>query len=258
MDDFITGASGFLGSHLVKRLSHPTIIPHQQIWTTSIPSGDRFFFLSAYGNLVNQTDERAIIQANLLDLVAILNQIDFAFKSFVYISTSSVTLKRQTTYSRTKRAAEEILLSYLEKQGWPICIVRPFSITGVGEQPEHLIPTLIDSCYTHKAVNFVPDPTHDYIDVDDVVDGILNLSEHGARGIFELGTGVKTANWEVLKLVEEITGKRANINEVGQLRDYDSPGWVSQNYKARGFGWLPKKSLEQSIREQVQAYEKTH
>ena len=103
-------------------------------------------------------------------------------------------------------------------------------------------------------MDLVPSPTHDFIDVEDLVDGILNLSSNQAKGIFELGTGIKTSNEEVMELVQEATGKRANVNMVNQLRDYDNENWVSTNFRARSFGWLPKKTLQVSIKEMVYAY----
>lgn len=257
---YVSGSNGFIGRHLTPHLEGCTPIPHEILDTIPLGEYDRFFFLSTYGNMYSHTDTNKIIKANVSDLIHVIGQSNFEgarpFKSFVFVSSSSVRLKRQTAYSRTKTAAEEILLSYMEKYNAPICIVRPFSITGVGEQPEHLIPTLIRSCMTGEKMDFVPEPIHDFIDVEDVVSGILNLSTHGAKGIFELGSGVSHTNQEVLELVEKITGKKANINRVSQLRDYDNKDWVSQNYRARMYGWLAKKTLEQSITEMVEAYGK--
>lgn len=250
----ITGSKGFIGSHLTKRLDNVIAIPHDKISATKLYPFDYFYFLSSYGNLAHQTDTRQIFKANIQDLASILLEAkDIKFKSFVFVSTSSVKLRTQTMYSRCKKASEEMLLAVMEKYDVPICIIRPYSVIGVGEQPEHLIPTLIRSCLTGKQMNFVGNATHDYIDVEDVVDGILSLSNHSARGIFELGTGVKTTNEEVLEMVEKITGKKANINRVDSLRPYDNQEWVSTNFKARGFGWLPRKSLAQSIQEMVKA-----
>jgi nucleoside-diphosphate-sugar epimerase len=245
-----TGLSGFIGSELTKKLDI-TSIPHDEISTVKLKPFDRFFFLSSYGNLASQTDEDMIYKANIEDLLKILGQIkDFKFKSFVFMSSSSVMLKTQTTYSRCKRAAEEILLAFMEKHDLPVCIIRPFSVTGVGEQPEHLVPTLLRATTTGETVNFVSGAVHDFIDVSDVVSGILSLSEHGARGIYQLGTGVSTTNQQVLDLVEEVTGKKVNINLVESLRAYDTDYWVNNNFKARGYGWLPTKTLKQSIKEQ--------
>jgi nucleoside-diphosphate-sugar epimerase len=256
MKAYITGANGFIGKNLIKKLEGDvTAVPHDEITTTKYKPFDYFFFLSTFGNMYHHEGDLKVFQANVLDPLYVIQQVkDIKFKCFVYISTSSVRLKTQTMYSRAKKATEEILLSHAEKYNLPICIIRPFSITGVGEQKEHLIPQLIRSCMEKEQINFVPHPRHDFIDVQDVVDGLINLAEHKARGIFELGTGKEYTNQEVLEKVEKITGRKANINKVESLRSYDADTWVSLNYKARSYGWLPKKTLDDSIKEMVAEY----
>ena len=250
--EIITGSSGFIGRNLVKRLNNPIRIPHEDILYTDWSKATKVYFLSAYGNMYGQDEEQKIIQANLIDLCFVLATVDWSkIESFVYVSTSSVKLKRQTMYSRSKKAAEEILLAYMEKYDAPITIIRPLSVTGVGEQKEHLIPKLIDSCLNNTPMDFVQEPTHDFIDVQDLVDGIMNLSNNKAKGIFELGTGEMISNLKVLEIVRKVTGKMANIRLVSSLRPYDTEKWVSENFKARGWGWLAKKTLEQSITEMV-------
>jgi nucleoside-diphosphate-sugar epimerase len=251
---YITGANSFVGRYLVPRLDSFIPIPHQDIDKTHFSNANRVFFLSTYGNMHFHTDDNKIVKANVSDLVTVTNWIDWGrIDSFIFMSTSSVKRKIQTTYSRTKRAAEEILLSFMEKYDAPISIIRPLSITGVGEQKEHLIPTLIRSCLYGEEMDFVSEPRHDFIDVTDVVNGIMTLSDKKVKGIFELGTGVSYSNKEVLEIVENITKKKAHIHEVRGLRSYDDTEWVSDNFKARGYGWLPTKKLEDSIREMVYA-----
>jgi len=256
--NYILGASGFLGKHISQRVQC-VAIPHGDIPTTKLQPFDNLYYLASYGNLIHQTDIAETIKANVLDVAHIIDQaVKHDFKSFIFISTSSVKLKVQTSYSRAKRATEEILLAYLERYNKPICIIRPFSITGVGEQSEHLIPKLIRSCMTGESMDFVGEPTHDFIDVDDIVSGILNLSEHSARGIFELGNGILYTNDQVREIVERVTGKKANIHRVESMRKYDNQSWSSTNYRARSWGWMPKKSLEVSIREMYESLKKTN
>jgi len=252
-----TGANGFIGRNLLAKLKGVTTIPHEQILSTELKPFDYFYFLSAYGNMSHHTEDEKIVQANITDVAHTVGQLaDKAVKCFVFMSSSSVKLPHQTTYSRTKKAAEEILLAHMEKHNTPICIVRPFSVTGVGEQENHLIPTLIRSCVDGEHMDFVSTPSHDFIDVDDVTNGLINLAENGARGIYELGLGQKHTNDEVRKIVEDVTGKRANLTEVPHLRDYDTKHWVSTNFRSRRFGWKPEKTLRDSIEEMVEAYAK--
>jgi len=258
MINYITGSSGFVGSHLLKVLNKKVIcIPHSQTMNARLEPFDSFYFLSAYGNMYFHDDDNQILQANIIDLIHILLEAkNYKFKSFVYISTSSVELKVQTLYSRTKKAAEEILMAFIERYDLPICIIRPYSITGVGEQKEHLIPTLIRSCFTGELINFVPSPRHDYIDVRDVVIDILNLSDISAKGIFRLGNSFPVSNEEVLKIVEEATGRRANINIVSNLRSYDSDDWYAKDYIERDCNWSQRITLKDSIKSMVEAYVK--
>lgn len=252
---YVTGASGFIGKHLCERLDNFVAIPHDKIETYPLKPYDYFYFLSAYGNMAQHTDEKAILQANINDLVSIIRKTDFNdIKGFVFTSTSSIKLPIQTMYSRTKRAAEEILLSFTEKYGAPIVIIRPFSVTGVGEQESHLIPTLIRSCLSGEEMDFVSYPVHDFIDVEDLISGIQFLVERGAKGIFELGTGEGYSNELVKEMVEEVTGKKANVREVRNMRSYDTIEWVSKNPRVRNMGWSPRKTLKQSIIEMVEAY----
>ena len=254
---YISGSHGFLGSRLQRSLTgEVTCLNHAILPTVTLKPFENFYFLSTYGNMYSHDNIEKVIQANLYDLIPIISQASqIPFKSFVFMSTSSVKLDYQTTYSRMKHAAEEILLTYMEKFNLPICIVRPLSITGVGEQKEHLIPSLIRSCMTGEHIDFVPGAVHDFIDVEDVVSAILNLSEASARGIFEVGWGKRYSNSEVLELVETITGKKANITKVESMRPYDNYAWQSTNFKARSWGWLPTKLLSQSIKEMVENYE---
>lgn len=258
MINYITGANGFVGSHLVKALNGKPIvcIPHADIMKTKLEPFDSLYFLSTYGNMYFHTDDRKIIQANVSDLIHLLMEaMDYDYKSFVYISSSSVELPVQTIYSRAKKASEEILLAFINKYDLPICIIRPFSITGVGEQKEHLIPTLIRACFTGELVNFVPEPKHDYIDVKDVVSDILQLSASGAKGIFKLGNSFGVSNAEVLKLVEEATDRKANINIVDSLRNYDSKDWYSKDYISRD-NWTQRIPLRDTIKAMVADYVK--
>jgi len=251
-----TGLSGFLGKHLVEKIPDIVSIPHEKISSVKLKDCDRFYFLSSYGNMSFQTEDDKILKANITDLVNILLQIKWdKIKSFVFISTSSVKLPIQTMYSRCKRAAEEILLSFAEKYKAPVCIVRPFSITGPGEQKEHLIPKLIESCVVGPPMEFVGEPCHDYIDVRDVVDGILKLSQAGARGIFELGSGKSYSNQEVLEIVEKVTGKKANLRP-GVAKPYDTNRWVSTNPRARGYGWEARIKLGDSIQKMYEKFTK--
>lgn len=230
---------------MIKKLGGANEIKHGRIKPEYFENGGPVFFLSTYGNMAHHADNYMMVKANVLDVLSVLKAYD---GYLLYMSSSSVMLQIQTPYSRTKRAAEEILLAFPELK---FCIVRPYSVTGVGEQKEHLIPTLIRSCMEGEEMPFDPYPVHDFIDVEDVVDALVEFAEHEHSGVFELGNGIPYTNQSVKEIVEEVTGKKANLKDSGRLRDYDSSAWYCQKPSIKG-----KKSLIVSIQEMVEEYAK--
>lgn len=249
----ITGAHGFLGKALVVRLQslgyRCVALSREQLNDPtelkkfcSKLKPEYVFICHAYGNMHSQTDRQTIFDANIVKTFNLLEAVkDLNYAKIIYISSSSVNLPVQTLYSVTKKMTEKMLRNYRD-----YTIVQPFSITGVGEQKEHLIPTLIDAAYTGKPVELVLDPVHDYIDIEDTISALMSLKD-SKRGLVRLGSGRMHTNAEVLNLVEQTTGKKINMTAVGALRDYDSDFWQASEVWGR-------KSLADSIKEQVIHY----
>lgn len=251
--NYVTGASGFIGSHLFRRVPAPSAgIPHDYLPGFMPHEFESFFFLSTYGNIWGQTDWRLTFEANVIQPINLLLGQGNMDGKFIYVSTSSVSLPVQTAYSYSKRAAECLLLSLID-QGRKIWIARPYSVTGVGEQRSHLIPTLIRSCLEGEPMKLCLLATHDFVDVEDFVSGLLKITEQ-PPGIYEFGTGRALSNLAVLELVEQLTGKKANI--VGEIpaRPYDNLDWFCTKPMP---GWKHTKHVNNSIAEMIRAYDGT-
>jgi nucleoside-diphosphate-sugar epimerase len=234
-----------VGSRLVKAFNGEGFltIPHEMIPRAKLGHHQRLYFCSAYGNLAHQKDARAMARANIVD--PIILSVQQPASRFVYLSTSSVSLRTQTDYSLTKAAAELALSSHDN-----CAIIRLYSVTGVGEQDCHLIPTLIDAALTGKTIPFYPDATHDFIDVEDVVRAMIDIGNRTGYGLYELGRGASVSNAVVKDMVEQITGKQVNTTPF-EGRAYDCPDWVCKQPTVEPSSL---KSLDQSITEMVEAY----
>ena len=217
--------------------------------TGFIPTNvDVVFDLAAAGNLAgHQGSEKEIYKANLMRIIDSMDYLGDA--KFIYISTSSVTLPVQTPYSLSKKAAED----FLRYTGKRVAIARPFTVTGVGDQKDHLIPKLIDSCLNGTEMPFVKEPVHDFIDVEDFVEALLTIKDKGLfeGEIYEIGTGIQTSNDEIRLMVEKCTGKKANIKLIDSMRNYDTKDWRANTERMYSLGWSPKKSIPQTIKEMV-------
>jgi nucleoside-diphosphate-sugar epimerase len=253
----VTGSSGFLGQHLTKTLKerdiNPVTIPHDLLYDMPTlmniirSNPPRYIFsLHSYGNMHHHKEEDKIIMANYFATWNLLKATSFVdYSAFVHVSTSSVTLPYETFYSASKAGAERLCKAYATQFKKPIVIGRPYSLYGVGEASYRFIPTVFRSCLTGEAIALDPSPVHDWVLVDDFVEYLLSCADalEGMTqySISEFGTGKGTTNGEVVRLIEAITGKKANITQEKQMRSYDTTSWVA------GSSRVGMTSLEQGL-----------
>jgi len=124
---------------------------------------------------------------------------------------------------------------------------------GEEHEPEtHLIPLLLRAVITGEPATIfgddyaTPDGTciRDYIHVDDLAAAHILALEHLLRGgpsdQFNVGTGAGHSVMEVIRTVEEVTGKKVPY-VIGPRREGDPPRLVAASGKLRAtLGWNPQ------------------
>ena len=262
----ITGFSGYIAGHLEKVLRKyeysvigirrellysPMLL--EEFYQTNQPQFT--IHTAAYGNKFDQTNDYETIVSNILPLMNLLEVTkSFNYAGFINFSSSSVALPYETFYSASKGSGERIVRAFVNKYQKPVVNVRPFTVIGNGEQKEHLIPKLIESCQTNCQIPFVPDPTHDFIGVTDFCEAIAALLQYtqALKGqTIDIGTGVSTTNEQIRMIVESKTGKKANIDIKKSLRPYDTKEWKANPVILESLGWKPKQTLDQIIEDMV-------
>lgn len=231
----VTGSTGFIGRALCARLEKNghTVVPVPK-WLLLVDNlkalfsserVDRVIHLAAYGNHYHQTDAGKTIKANI---EAAMNVFKCAEGRLVdNFSTSSVTLTGKTLYSITKKCGEEIASLFPN-----VRTIRPYSVYGEGEAQHRLIPTVISTMINGTVMQLDEYATHDWIHIADFLDAFLN-------GHTEIGTGEKYTNIEIVKKLEEISGKKLKY-ESASLRSYDTSNWVCPN-------GVPHMSIEEGL-----------
>lgn len=165
-------------------------------------------------------------------------------------------------YGKSKLAVEEILrdlgsscdLKYVSLRYFNAAGADPDGELGEWHEPEmRLIPLTLKSALgkiKHLEVfgddYDTPDGTciRDYIHVSDLAHAHLLAMEYlfngGESNVFNLGIGKGFSVKEIIKAVEEVTGKKVNF-VVGDRRPGDPPILVADASKARKvLGWSPK------------------
>jgi UDP-glucose 4-epimerase len=174
-------------------------------------------------------------------------------------------------YGESKAMVERVLASLDRYRGVRSVVLRYFNACGaepeanLGERhdPEtHLIPLLFRAAITGEPVQIfgddypTPDGTcvRDYIHVGDLASAHLAALDHllagGASSQFNVGTGQGNTVLEVLRAVEEISGRKVPYR-IAPRRDGDSPSLVANSEKLQqALAWRPLRSdLHQIVRD---------
>ena len=258
MKYFLTGSSGFIGSNLNNRLNGRIYLYNKGQDTAVVGTFKPDVIFHLAGEIY--VDER-MIESNILLTHRLLEEARKLpeLKAFIYVGSSSEYgakdhpmtevdyLNPRTMYEATKGACTLLCQAYARSYGVPVVIARPFSVYGKYEPEHRFIPTIIKNLLLDKAINIAPG-VHDFIHVDDFIDGLLLLAQNPKAGeIFNFGTGIQTSNEELVNLIEKVMKKTAYKRHVDQMRVFDSQSWVCDNTKARSIGWKPKIGLQEGL-----------
>jgi UDP-glucose-4-epimerase GalE len=182
-------------------------------------------------------------------------------------------------YGHGKLAVEFALADYAAAYGWGFAALRYFNAAGaapdgsIGEDhdPEtHLLPLVIAAAMGRRPHIEVfgsdyptPDGTciRDYVHVDDLAEAhllALEKLEPGTALRLNLGTGRGYSVREVIRTVEEVTGKKVPVKE-GPRRPGDPAELVAGGDRARSMlGWSPRYTELRPIVETAWNWHRTH
>jgi GDP-4-dehydro-6-deoxy-D-mannose reductase len=168
----------------------------------------------------------------------------------------------QSPYAASKVGAELAALEAWRRTGLRVVIARPFPHTGVGQPSQYVVPAFVERLRTAKATGAtqVPtgnlEPVRDLLDVRDVVEAYLGILAAGVPGeAYNIARGEGITLRRLFELITELMGIRAEpVPDASLVRTADIPHLVGDSRKIRkATGWSPTVSLEQTLREMVDA-----
>ena len=188
---------------------------------------------------------------------------DMPFEPLSPYGESKVMVEKILGWMDQFRGLRSIALRYFNA-----CGAEPDSGLGEEHEPEtHLIPLLFRAIRTGQPVTIfgddydTPDGTciRDYIHVSDLADAHILAVDHllkgGASDAFNAGTGSGFTVMEVLRAVEEVTGRKVPYN-LGPRRDGDPATLVADSTKLqRTLKWTPRRSHIKAIVQDAWAFE---
>lgn len=198
---------------------------------------------------------------------------DNGIKKVIYASSSSVygdtpTLPKRedmfpnplSPYAVTKLAGEYYCRVFQEVYGLPTVCLRYFNVYGPRQDPNSqysaVIPRFMKSVSEDKPPIIFGDgeQTRDFTFVKDAVEANILAAESDATGILNIGRGESTSINRLAKLIIGFTK-----NTLKPIHDKPSPGDIRHSLadisRARAFGYEPKFSLEQGLREATRSFQ---
>jgi polyisoprenyl-phosphate glycosyltransferase len=182
------------------------------------------FHLAAYGAYSKQSDVKLTYQTNIIGLLNLL-QISSAYniKAFVHAGSSSeyginckepledAELHPNSHYAVTKASAAQMIKYYGTILQFPIVNLRYYSIYGEYEEPDRLIPRIIEMGMKKEYPPLVqPDISRDFVYIDDAIYATLLASNAdfditGGQSI-NIASNKKTTIRDIANTAKEIFG----------------------------------------------------
>jgi UDP-glucose 4-epimerase len=270
----VTGAGGFVGSHLVRRLRNDgwqvTALtradadfanPAAVARAVRAADPDVAFHLVAARAAGSAAERAATAAVNTASSLWLVDALPDRCRAVVRLGSSTeyaasdlpmderTPLAPRSFFGATKAAGSLLLTAAAERRGLRSAVLRAFQVYGPGDSPGRLVPSVLRAARTGETLPLTgPGCRRDWVWVGDVVDACVRAAVSdglGSSAVLNLGTGVQTANEELVALVERVTGRRVRT-QVGAHpgREWDTGSWRCDPSAAREqLGWVAAVTL---------------
>jgi UDP-glucose 4-epimerase len=187
-------------------------------------------------------------------------------KKFVFASSSSVygdtrelpmqedsILKPVSPYGATKLAAEKLCYLYFKNFGVPTVSLRYFTVYGPRQRPDMAFHKFIKAMLTGDKIEIYGDgkQTRDFTYVSDAVDATISAINAPSGEVFNIGGGSRVALVEIIRLLEEIVGKKANVVFSSEQKGDVKHTFASTEKAKELLNFNPSFSLERGLKEEI-------
>lgn len=195
-----------------------------------------------------------------------LGRLVYASSSSVYGDTKDLPMRETSAcwpvspYGVSKLAAEHLCTLYTKNFGVDTASLRYFTVYGPRQRPDMAFHRFIRAQLTGGQIRLFGDgeQSRDFTFVSDIVDATLAAAmvPEAKGGIFNIGGGARVSVNQVLAMLEEITGGKAQIERLevakGDVRDTQAD--TSRARQILGFN--PRFDLRQGLAAEAQWVER--
>ena len=268
----ITGTSGFIGSHLIKKIpNHISTLGNdgENVDLRSRNEVLKFKKVDTVIHLAGKIPSEKNFSKNIFfehNVLGTLNILEYCvkkkIKKIIYVSSyiygnppknpinEKEIVQPHNTYTKSKFLAEELCKIYGERFGIKLIILRPFNIFGSSLKNNFLISIILKSIKNNKSITIINKiDKRDYLYIDDFVDVIIKMIDYDCNfEVFNVGSGKCVSFEKLVNLFEEKSGKKVKkvIKTLEEIRIKKIQADITKINKKTG--WKPKYSLEEGIK----------
>lgn len=139
------------------------------------------------------------------------------------LADTSYPLIGSSYYSSTKASADLLVQAAGRTYGLPYLITRTCNNYGENQHTEKLLPKIINCVKSSKTIPIYGDGnnTREWIYADDNAYTIYNLLVGSYEGIYNIGSGERYTNLEIVQIIEELLNTRVNYEFVEDRKGHD-------------------------------------
>jgi nucleoside-diphosphate-sugar epimerase len=255
MSHTVLGASGFIGSHLVRWLESQRVAcwtPGRGADVLARPLGHVIYCIGITADFRRRPYDT--VRAHVCTLLDLLEKADFA--SLLYLSTTRLYAGLEDTHEdqplRVNPSSADDLYNISKIMGESMClssgranvrVVRLSNVYGKDISSENFLTSVLRDAVEHKKVVLRTslDSEKDYVNVDDVVRLLPQIACSGRHRIYNVAAGVNATHRELVDVVERATGCRVEVAE-GRATVRFPPVCIERVQQE--FGFAPSRVLD--------------
>jgi len=276
MKILITGFSGFIGKYLLERLEQT---PHELIlldiangcdicdWEqvkhitdidTIVHLANLSFVPASYEEPKKFYESNYLSTLNMLELCRLNHAKMIFFSSYIYGNPQYQPVDEKhpiqafNPYAQTKVICESLCQGYNRDFKVPVTIFRPFNIYGKGQNPDFLIPTIIQQAKKGSIVIKDDRPKRDYIHVKDIVEAVYTAIESknsATLQTYNLGTGVSYSVKEIIDMVRGLFNSDIEYQCKNEIRPNEVMDTIADISKIKSeLNWEPKIDIIEGLK----------
>lgn len=280
MKVLVTGFSGFIGTYLLEKLNQTNYelelmdiadgvdicdweqVKHVENVDVVVHLANLSFVPASYDDPKRFYTTNYLSTLNMLELCRANNAKMIFFSSYVYGHPQYQPIDENhpvqafNPYAQTKVICESLCEGYNRDFKVPVTIFRPFNIYGTGQNPDFLIPSIIQQARNGKIVVKDDRPKRDYIHVEDIVRAVIKAIEKvddDKLNVYNLGTGISYSVKEIVDIVRSIFSSEIEYLCTNEFRPNDVMDTIADISKIKvELNWQPAISIQDGLREMIE------